>query len=734
MAQRIDYAALAEEFGGQAAPLVMVADASEEQRGIPRPRVPPAVVREAEERAPSPTADRLKELANELGGRAIEATFKAENEKDEAGNAVVADYPGASLVEGGKGFIKKAADRAVEFMDLARSVPVLGNAMKDITEWLHDMPRDEQETFFKELHRQLAPSNTAQEWGGTAEQVAEAILPAGRITKAAGWTSAKIGPLLAKYIGTTAGHLLPIAAVEGAGAGGIALLQGGDVKTSAAIGAALPVAGAALRGAGRATTRGVRRVLTNPNAAEREAVEFGMEHGIPVDLGTASGNRFVKGAQRLSDETLAGSMVAGKANAAREQGLATLGEQLAAKGYKAAITPEQAGASVSGAVTGKINQLHAAASDAYDVLRKIEADPAHANVIRSSKTVASSILDASGNPVVREEVAERVVPLAVNIADAKKALKPAYDQLMDAARITPPMGDKGRALVALDRLMKAGDEAPLSVVDEALGDLKAMARGAELPALRTQGQGVAAQAVKALDEKVRERASQAGPDAIKALMDGRAATRAKWAAADVLDGLKDESVKTVRALTAPKDSAIGQLRSVASIAPEEPAKVGRAFLDDMLRKATAEGSFDHAARMQATWKDMGAETKKLLFPDAGHVEALDKFFLLAKKLAENPNPSGTTLTAIKGAELGNLFFNTAGQVPLSLSAGVVSKMLRSPKVVKALTGAMQTRNGPMHGKAVQALIDASDEAGIVLASQAGASAERQAVGSSGARK
>ena len=82
--------------------------------------------------------------------------------------------------------------------------------------------------------------------------------------------------------------------------------------------------------------------------------------------------------------------------------------------------------------------------------------------------------------------------------------------------------------------------------------------------------------------------------------------------------------------------------------PRRLPQVGRAFLEELLQKATAEGGFERAAGLQADWQRLGPETKRLLFRDPAHIKDLDNFFLLAKKMGENPNPSGSGFTALQG--------------------------------------------------------------------------------------
>lgn len=261
---------------------------------------------------------------------------------------------------------------------------------------------------------------------------------------------------------------------------------------------------------------------------------------------------------------------------------------------------------------------------------------------------------------------------AVPLTSAKEALRPIYERLMRKKELTGQlMGDEGRAAVALDALISGPDHAPLSVVDAALGDLKAAARGAAMPELRTSGQGLAAESVKQLETLVQERAKAAGVwDDLRA---GRDATIAKWTAAETLDKLRAEPVQTFKLLTSGGDAAIEKLREVKALAPAEMPKIGRAYVDQLLDTATGEGGFQRAQGLMAQWKKLGPETKALLFPNPMHRQDLDSFFLLAKKIGENPNPSGTARVMAA--------FNVLSMVPSYLLA----RVLYSPAGVRQLT-------------------------------------------------
>ncbi len=582
----------------------------------------------------------------------------------------------------------------------------------------------------------------------------------------------------------------------------------------------------------------------NPNLAENAAVAFGQERGIPVDAGTATGNRFVKGIQGLSDHSPIGSVVAERARGATSEGLQRVGGELAADVHPEAVTPEQAGTVAREGVEGLVRDFHDQATQSYAKLRSFEADPANAAEVpstRSPRELAAAQreinrrmeastggiptaeelhevrrikaeLDAlpfvkrtwteaprkSGNAAggdyditpgaagaavyddilqhapgtssmtrgeIRQsldtaletgqftnaakgalEVARKrlaggsgvskpslppsagnvaaakteTMLLPVDIRPAKAMLKPLADRLAREKQLTGVlMGDKARASVALDSLISGPDHAPVSIVDAALGDIKAMARGAAMPELRSAGQGAAAEAVKQLDRVVREAVAKAGPEAIQALETGRQATVAKYATADVLDALRAEPVKGYRQLTAPKDTSIALLRQVADSTPAAMPQIGRAVLEELLTKATSEGGFQHAAKIQADWQRLGPQTKQILFGE--NTTNLDQFFLLAKKLAESPNPSQSGLILNAGAQAALVFTNPATGVPLVLGSGALLKILHSAKAVKLLTHGMRLASGPgrastvAQGLAIADVITAAREVGVPLA-------------------
>jgi hypothetical protein len=225
---------------------------------------------------------------------------------------------------------------------------------------------------------------------------------------------------------------------------------------------------------------------------------------------------------------------------------------------------------------------------------------------------------------------------------ALEPVRPLYEDLLRQSKLAPQsmVGDKAKALMALDKVFNGPDVVPASVADPVLSDLKAFARS-DVPELRSAGQGAVARAVGVLDRALQESVGHVAPEALDALQAGRAATRAKYDAGAVLDKLREEPVQAFGQATMARDAGVKFLRQVAAKAPDALPKVGRAYLDDLIDKATTNGKFERAAGLAASWEKLGPETKKLLFKDPAYIRDLDNFFRLAKTIGENPNPSGT---------------------------------------------------------------------------------------------
>lgn len=479
------------------------------------------------------------------------------------------------------------------------------------------------------------PIDTAKAIGRShaeTEAKAEAAFKSGRYAEGARHLFDYLIPVIGPAVDTATDKLQ--AGRVGEGLGDATAIAGNLLMPQALQGGAAPAA--------------ARIAAKNPAVAD--AVAWGMREGIPVDAATATQNPAVRSVQHLADRSLGQTVtgIADRAARAQAEGLTAAGDRLAARAAPAPVTTEQAGASLRSAVEGRMANLHAQADTAYSALRDIE-----------TRT-----------------------PILVDLRASKAALKSVFDRLMRQYPVAQQQASPG--LKAIQNILEGPDLAPLSQADADLSAIKTLAR-ADLPAVRSQGQGVAAGAVTQMERAVQQAMRHAPAEARVALQAGRKATIAKHATQEAWEALKAEPVRTVKGLTAPQDSAIRQLRELQTMAPEELPKMGRAYLDDLLHEATQTGGFDHAKSLHAKWTKLGPETKRLLYRDADYIKDLDRFFLLSSKMAETPNPSGTAHNLLMATQGGWLLTEPITGAASQLGLSALSALLHSPRGVRLLT-------------------------------------------------
>lgn len=405
---------------------------------------------------------------------------------------------------------------------------------------------------------------------------------------------------------------------------------------------------------------GISKVLggipgLNVNSPQVQAwIKRAGELGIPLDAAVATGNPVVAAAKFAADRTLPGARVAGKAEQSAATGARTAVGNIAQRVSPAAQTAETAGAGMRQAVSDEISSQHGLANTAYSDLRAIEAKN----------------------------------PITVDVGAAKQALEPIYEQMKRQLPLTLRQSSPG--WTALDQFMTSPTFRRLSDLDADLSVIKGMAREGD-PYLKSNGQRIAAIIAKNGDEAIQQAVTKAGPEAVQALTAGRAATKAKYAAADVLGQFSDEPVRAFNQATLRNDTGIERLRSLQKVVPGALPKVGRGYLDDLVADATVSGDRFSGDKALTNWQNLGPETKKLLFPDAGMRADLDAIFQTMKRLSANPNPSGTAHTMLMYGELGTLIASPLlGPAAMStaaggqLTGGIVAKLLRTQAGIRAL--------------------------------------------------
>ncbi len=287
--------------------------------------------------------------------------------------------------------------------------------------------------------------------------------------------------------------------------------------------------------------------------------------------------------------------------------------------------------------------------------------------------------------------------LPVDMRPIKASLKPLYEQMQ--TWMEPAKRNASAGVQAVSSIVKGPDHLPATVAEQGLSGLKTLAR-VDNPDLRDVNAGLGANAAKQLQASIDRTVGAAGPDAIDALRAGRMAHAAKMGTADVLNSLREEPVQAFNQAVWAKDAGIDKLRDVAKLAPAEMPKLGRAYLGQLLDKATTEGGFDKTQSLQTSWSSLGPQTKRLLFQNPMLIEKLDNFFLLAKKISENPNPSGTASTAATLAAGGLLVHNPVLGTGFLVGTRALAQLLYSPKGSTALMKGLQV---PLGNKAAAAL-------------------------------
>jgi DNA-directed RNA polymerase subunit F len=180
-----------------------------------------------------------------------------------------------------------------------------------------------------------------------------------------------------------------------------------------------------------------------------------------------------------------------------------------------------------------------------------------------------------------------------------------------------------------------------------------------------------------------------GSEALDTIRKARSETRLEHETGKILKKLREEPGEAFKQFIYQKDSGVEYLKKVAKLAPEDMPKVGRAVLQDLIGTATGEGGFDRARGIAAKWDAIGPETKAIIFKNPQLRADLDSFFLLAKKAAEVPNPSGTAVVGSLSAAAGYAFHDPITAAAWTISAAGMAKLLHSPAGVNALRNGLK---------------------------------------------
>lgn len=443
---------------------------------------------------------------------------------------------------------------------------------------------------------------------GTGEAVAPVALPAAAI-------AAPIPTAIALGTGALAGY----GAEKAASAAGLApeysaLL--GDVANIVAGGLGPKAAGGLLS-----------RMKVSPSGPVAELVKFADEHGIPLSAAARSGIERIRQWQART----ATSKTAQRSQAATQGGLTRTAEEL--RGPQPQAPEAGPPKTREGAARGVVQELrtrkaeHARGeSAAYTQLEEIEAANQE-EVTTGTKRIDTGLFDERGRPITREERLTEKIGLPVNLKPAKGRLRPLVATIEQ--QLPPALREQSVGLQGLRNLVDAPDTVSATVADGYLSAVKTLLREGINPKSRRLLRAALDEVSPAVDQAV----ERAGPEAVKALAEGRSLTRAKYAVERTMRLLRVpkeeefplEPLRLFRKLTAPGDVNIGILERVRTQVPDSIPAVGRAVLEGLFDTALGrDGKLDPAAALKA-WGRVGDATKKILFKPE-QVTELNQFF------------------------------------------------------------------------------------------------------------
>jgi hypothetical protein len=433
------------------------------------------------------------------------------------------------------------------------------------------------------------------------------------------------------------------------------------------------------------------------NPVEQGAVDMLDERGVHMDVGTRTGNRFVKAAQAITMNQPLGAAEAMTSKRTTEQGLRRVAGELANEVLPANMTPESAGASIPAELKSRIKGLADASEEGYENAWTGRGKAEHTYDLPVRMAEDGSIIKAPVN-------------MPVDVRDLKYDLVPVWDEMqwMPAADRNSSAGYQ-----AVKRLLEGDDFIPAWQAERGLSGLKTMARTENASGVRNTSQGIGASIVPKLQESIDAAVAHTGDEAIRGLQEGRALHAQKMELAGLVDQLRTEPVQTFNQLTWRNDTGVGFLRKIAEQAPGEMRKIGRGFVQDLFDQAMRGGGFSKDKTLLNHWEQLGPETKKILFEDPNLIRNLDHFFKGQQMIAENPNPSGTAVVGslIPGGML--LVTNPASGGAWLLGGYAASKLLFSPRGVALLTKGMRPMPKAAAGSAATELLRIAGSSGVV---------------------
>ena len=444
----------------------------------------------------------------------------------------------------------------------------------------------------------------------------------------------------------------------------------------------IPAAGAATHGfiADKATALMNRVVDQNPRPLSPGATALAADLDVPLTRGMQGGSKTVQAAEKMLGHSVAPDLYEPLVQSA-QQGV-TAGAKNAAGGF--ATDRFTAGQNVLDSMLKEAQGHEDTAQTEYGNLRTAEADPENARTVQVGMKA-----NPSQDPGAPERIPDmQPVAMPTDIRPFKQAVAPFVDEVM--RRMTPAQRNTDPGLSALQNILTRPDALPVSVAEADLGYLKDIQRSDATP----QAKRLATIGANALQPAIDSAVSIAGPDAVRSLQTARGSWAARSSILDQVKGLANDTtgrtgqVLLANKLLQPADASYPALEQVLNVAPGAAQDLGKAYLTErVFKKVSQEGAdFTNPTQAQNVWNQIGPRTKAALYtPD--QITGMNDLLELAKRVAENPNPSGTGIinTLLK---MGVMLSHPVGGVAGFAIGRSVAKLLYYPDGMNALKTAV----------------------------------------------
>tara|TARA_R110002020_G_scaffold145908_4_gene320228 strand:- start:19439 stop:21541 length:2103 start_codon:yes stop_codon:yes gene_type:complete len=444
-----------------------------------------------------------------------------------------------------------------------------------------------------------------------------------------------------------------------AGGGGSRLA--GSLAKRGAVGAKAPVIG----------MRGPRQFMKHEPQQIQDAIKWAEDKGIPLPRSVyGAGKDIVE--RKVLPHQFGAQQVAAKAERATEEAMKAQAQTFRTRAGSMADEPlelVESGIQFQDELKALKGSIEDVQKSRYkSVEDRIAAMKPERGPSRFETQPAAGLLDEFGQPITkRVEIPAPALQAPIDVRPFKaniRKLRDEYDTTY-AGNIVERAGGEG--LANLKQIEMMGDTVPLIELEQVLSALKSTGRKSKTMR-QMRSYKTAMDSIEDLSKTVEKSARKVG--VWDDLSEARRATSQKYEVQGLLDDLGEDASAMMDKLLANKGRNLDLLKDAENIMPGINKRLGAAWMDDQLIKATSTKHFKGGEKMYGDWQKIGKTKREQLF-DADVINDYDKFVTVHKRLAFDPNPSGTAST----------FIGAGVAAPMGIVNWARAKMLWGPTSV-----------------------------------------------------